>query len=161
MSNQIRVRLSDGYSWAHEFGASSVRTLRIGCRSAWNAYHQHLNSLIEAIPPYHTMTRERQASDNKYRQTLQVHVRDAYSRCRTDYWINSMWGTNAEKMQLCLDPFRFENDWTKIWQQCVRCDEAAAELAVFIGGVAQSAFDINKPVPPKLTIINGGNNNGR
>lgn len=64
--------------------------------------------LIDAIPTYQTIKRARQAEHNKRQTSLQVHIKDDHCRC--EYWLNSMWGTNAERMQLCLDPFRHKNE---------------------------------------------------
>ena len=108
----LRLRLSNGYSWSHEFEAKSADTLATGCAVSWAKF-------VERIPEYQTRNR----ADCK-RHALELHVCSP-----TGMWVNSNYGTgNAHPLFVGYGPIA---DCEAVWLRCLRAWNAAFELERF------------------------------
>ena len=110
----LKLRLSDGYSWAHEFEAVGPETLRDGCFEAWVA------CLVE---------RDRRTCPRQ----LELHVYEDVSR----HWINANYGTDSAKIVVVSQPGTAtahdwnDEPWETYWLRCLRCWNACYRLNLF------------------------------
>ena len=110
----LKLRLSNGRNWAHEFSASSMEEFRDGC----------LEALIE---------------NGQRDNALYLHVWDNFN-ARSHCWRDATYGSGSGGAVFVIRP-NGESDqynhpqWAKHWNQCVRCHFACQNLRDFIDGV--------------------------
>lgn len=133
----LTVRLSDGRTWAHEFGASTADELRDGCFEAWVACRLEWQRRADLLPQH--QTHKRAAVLAGMPRSLQLHVRDT-SGGRLGDWIGANYGTDGMRLVVVRCPGTATNGelwdcapWLEYWARCLRAWWSAAELARFVG----------------------------
>ena len=136
----LSLRLSDGYSWAHEFGASSPTDLKDGCFEAFVALSIEWNR------------RGRNTSTRP--GSLQLHVLDDVTAIHS--WINASYGTRSDRMIIVRSPGTATNGedwdsapWEKYWLCCLRCWNACYLLNQFCSTVIER-LDVADEIRRKL-----------
>lgn len=140
----LRLRLSNGYSWAHEFDANDAFSLREGCAEAHFEHRRHVDAEVNRYPAYQTRNRE-QARARVAGENLYLHVKH-----RRD-WLNANYGTNSECVIFVRRPGTAPSgeawsdaDWADVWIRCVRCKSAAESLDRFCDNVVA---ELSQPAP--------------
>lgn len=153
----LTLRLSDGHSWAHEFGASNADDLRDGCFEAWVACRLEWQRRAGLLPEHQTIKRAQTLATMP--RTLVLHVLDT-SSANADVWINANQSDNPLRQLVVLPPGTATNaeawvdaPWADTWLRCLRAWWAAAELTRFLGGMRSWLADavpqaIERGTPP-------------
>lgn len=109
----LRLRLSNGRDWAHEFTASSVDEFRAGCMEA----------LLE---------------NGQRDPMLYVHVFDEVNKYGNP-WRDAGYGSGGAAVFIRRprgDSDQYNHpQWQQHWNMCVRCHFACQELRDFLDGV--------------------------
>lgn len=133
----LSLRLSDGATWAHEFGASTADELRDGCFEAWVACRLEWQRRADLLPAHQTM--KRSAVLASMPTALQLHVRDT-SGGRLGDWIDANHAVDPMRRLAVLHPGTATNaeawsdaSWLDTWGRCLKSWWSAAELARFLG----------------------------
>ena len=120
----LTQRLSDGHTWAHEFGASSHHELRDGCLEAWVACRMEWQRRADALPTH--QTRKRGLMLATMPRELQLHVFDTTTPGGA--WLNANYGTRDDRRVVVRCPGTATNgeawegaDWLDTWRRCLRC----------------------------------------
>ncbi len=127
----LRLRLSDGYTWAHEFTASDAESLMSGCFVAWAACGREWERRALALPAHQTIKREamRRAAPG----VLALHVRDDFTHGAAS-WVAAK--RDAMKVIVVRDPARVDpcasSDWAGAWLACLKTWNGCYELARFL-----------------------------
>ncbi|MBN8508536.1 MAG: hypothetical protein J0L57_07990 [Burkholderiales bacterium] len=134
------LRLSDGRTWAREFGASTADELRDGCFEAWLACRMEWQRRAAELPAH--QSRKRAAMLATVPTTLQLHVRDTTAPGRG--WLNANFGRDATRLLVVRCPGDAPNaeawdgaDWPDAWARCLRTWCAAAELTRFLANLGR------------------------
>lgn len=140
--NAIKLRLSDGRSWSHEFEAAGPATLRDGCFEAWVAcLVERDRRAAERYPAHQTINRERFVRGWPTR--LQLHVYNDTLR----QWVNANYGTDSAKIIVVAQPGtstsrEWDNEpWETYWLRCLRCWDACYRFAQFVRGIPKFLDD--------------------
>ena len=136
----LKLRLSDGRTWAHEFGASTAGELRDGCFEAWVGCRVEWQRRAAALPAH--QSRKRAAMLATMPAALQLHVLDTTAPARG--WLNANFGRDSTRLLVIRCPGDAPNaeawegaDRPDAWRRCLRTWCAAAELARFIAHVSR------------------------
>lgn len=138
---QIRLRLSDGNSWAHECTASSPIQLADGCMEAFVACYLEWQRKVNEIPPY--QTRKRAAMLITQPVVLELHVFDNSPGAIGGQWINANYGTDGDRVIIARRPGTSSGKpwdsepWEEYWLRCLRCWNTCANLHAFCGTVVK------------------------
>ena len=137
----LTLRLSDGNTWAHEFGASDAGELRDGAFEAFVALTLEWQRRADALPAHQTIRRA--ALMRTMPRVLQLHVLDTALPTNTPTWLSANYGSNPMRMIVVQHPGDAktpdawaESDWPTYWRRCLRAWMAAAELAQFLRGLS-------------------------
>lgn len=154
----LELRLSDGRSWAHEFGASSADELRDGAFEAWVACRVEWQRRVETFPA--RQSRKRAAMLATMPDALQLHVRDTNALDRA--WLNANYGADPMRCIVICCPGTATNgelwsaaDWHETWGRCLRSWWAAAELARFLR-TWQQYLELTERIGAALRRVSGG-----
>lgn len=129
----LRLRLSDGASWAHEFDASSADDLRDQCFEAFVACSVEWHRRADLLPAHQT-TRRAKVVQGRPRH-LELHLRDPAAGA----WVNASWAADPMRKLIVSEPGTAAGDtwrtaqWADAWFACLRTADAAHRLAVFLG----------------------------
>ena len=109
----LKLRLSNGRSWAHEFSASSAEEFRDECFEALLSAPQH--------------------------SPLWLHVLDEHNP-HGNRWRDASYGSGSNRAVYLQRPDGRTNQydhpqWQRYWMTCIRCHFACQELRDFLGGV--------------------------
>lgn len=132
----LTLRLSDGRTWAHEFGASSPHDLRDGCMEAWIACRMEWQRRAGELPTY--QTRKRALILTTLPQDLQLHILDTTGG-QSGTWLNANHGTRDDRMIVIRQPGTASNGeaweaapWLEYWRRCMVAWWRASELSRFL-----------------------------
>lgn len=135
---RLRIRLSNGFSWAHEFEANGPYALRDGCAEAHFDHLQYAESVALAHAPHQSRDWER-ARAKIMRAPIYMHVQ------HRGQWLNANYATDSERMLVVRAPGTAASgevwadaDWADAWMRCVRCKSAADALDSFCGNIADN-----------------------
>jgi hypothetical protein len=139
---RLRVRLSNGFSWAHEFEANDPISLRDGCAEAhFEHQHTHAETVASRFPEYQTRNRD------SVRRAARLESLYLYVWHRRQ-WLNANYGTNGERLLTVRAPGAATNgeswsdaDWFDAWTRCERCKSAAEMLDRFCDGIGDFIAD--------------------
>lgn len=129
----LMLRLSDGRTWAHEFGASGHHDLRNGCFEAWVACRMEWQ---RRAPARQWFKRSRPATP----AALELDVLDTSAR---HVWVNASHGTVSAGTTIvpCPGPATHAQEWEGppwdvYWERCLRTWSKCAETTRFLNSVA-------------------------
>ncbi len=138
----LTLRLSDGHTWSHEFGASSHDDLREGCFEAWVACRIEWQRRADALPAH--QTRKRGLTLACIPRELQLHVLDTTTPGRDRAWLNANYGTRDDRRLVIRCPGTAPDaeawegaDWLDTWRRCLRAWWSASELSKFLQSFAR------------------------
>lgn len=134
----LQIRLSDGHSWAHEFGASNPHDLRDGCFEGFVGCAIERQRRANALPAYQTIKRANIIAGTP--RALALHVQ------HNGAWLNANYGTNSEHRIIVRQPGTATNSegwdaapWEMYWLRCLRCWNGAEALSAFCRSIPRWA----------------------
>lgn len=135
----MKLRISNGSSFAHEFVAHSPGDLERGCREAWRVFA----SVAGIWNP----------------ETLELHV-------WCGEWSTSGMITTDGKMKIPPTPNLINrnmecNDWPGLWRAAQRSEEHGGGLSDLISWVLSSDVTRDKPNTPDLHVVKSSRKPGR
>jgi hypothetical protein len=137
----LTLRVSDGYTWAHEFGASDASELRDGAFEAFVALTLEWQRRADALPAHQTINRA--AVLRSMPHSLQLQVLDTSGITNQPNWVSANYGSDPMRMIVVQHPGDArtpdawaESDWPTYWRRCLRAWMAMTELAQFLRGLS-------------------------
>lgn len=137
----IRLRVSDGRSWAYEFSASGPDDLRDGCFDGFVELAMEWRRRADMLPAHQTI--KRAAHLRSLPTSLELHVAGIGGD-----WVGANYGTDCGQKIIVRTPARTAtphawggSDWQEYWGRCARADKAIGEMRKFLAGLPKFLDD--------------------